>query len=77
MMLTPRHYFAWSASDIAKLKELAQHYPASIIARELERTTPAIVRKARELKLSMRVKRPTRERRSKNLDVAVRNRERQ
>jgi hypothetical protein len=76
-MLTPPHCFGWSASDIAKLKELAQNYPASVIARELERTTLAIVRKARQLKLSMRVKRPTRERRSKNLDVAVRNRERQ
>jgi hypothetical protein len=62
MMLTPRHYVAWTADDIAKLKELAQHYPASVIARELERTTPAIVRKARELRLSMRMKRPTRQR---------------
>ena len=49
-------------NTLAKLKELAQHYPASVIARELERTTPAIVRKARELKLSLRMKRPRRQR---------------
>jgi hypothetical protein len=63
MTITPRHYAAWTANDVAKLKDLAQKFPTSVVARELGRTTPAIVRKARALKLSMKVKRPARWRR--------------
>jgi hypothetical protein len=70
MTLLSRQYVAWSANDIATLKD----YPASVIARELERTAPAVVRKARELKLSMRVRRPKREGQSKNADAAATNR---
>ncbi len=75
MMLAPRHYVAWTSDDVAKLKDLAQHYSVSVIAHELERTTPAIVRKARELKLSMRMMRPARQRRSSHRDTPATNRE--
>jgi hypothetical protein len=46
----------WSAGDIAKLRDLAQKYPAAAIAGQLGRTTAATVIKAHELKLSLRLR---------------------
>ncbi|MFL5237492.1 MAG: hypothetical protein ACJ8EL_07790 [Rhizomicrobium sp.] len=45
----------------AKLQELAQKYPAATIARQLGRGISALQKKAGSLKLSLRLKRPTRE----------------
>jgi hypothetical protein len=52
----------WAEDDIVKLRELAQKYPATTIARQLGRTMGAVSAKARTLKLSLRMKRPTRKR---------------
>jgi hypothetical protein len=45
----------WNTDDIAKLKSMAQKFPAAAIAVELGRSTTATVVKAHELKLSLRV----------------------
>jgi len=49
----------WSSDDILKLKMLAQKYPAATIAEQLGRSPAALAVKAHELKLSLKLKRPT------------------
>ena len=46
----------WSDDDIAKLKSMAQKYPAAAIAAQLDRSTAATIVKAHELNLSLRVR---------------------
>jgi hypothetical protein len=48
----------WTPEEIAKLKAMAQKYPASKIAEALGRGQSAIFVKAHELKLSLRLKKP-------------------
>jgi hypothetical protein len=57
----------WSADDVAKLKIMAQRFPASQIAAELGRGLSATMVKAHELRLSLRMKRD-REGKSPSLD---------
>jgi hypothetical protein len=57
-----RSHRPWTEDDIVKLRELAQKYPATTIARQLGRSIGAVSAKARALKLSLRMKRPTRKR---------------
>ena len=47
----------WTAEDVAKLKAMAQKYPAERIAEQLGRSASALAVKAHELKLSLRVRR--------------------
>ena len=47
----------WSADDLAKLKSMAQKFPASQIAAELGRGLSATMVKAHELRISLRMKR--------------------
>ena len=49
----------WSGDDISKLKMLAQKHPAATIAEQLGRSPAALAVKAHELKLSLKLKRPT------------------
>jgi len=49
----------WSGEDILKLKTLAQKYPTATIAEEPGRSPAALAVKAHELKLSLKLKRPT------------------
>jgi hypothetical protein len=51
----------WSNEDIAKLKSMAQKYPAAAIAAQLGRSAAATIVKAHELKLSLRVRAKDRE----------------
>jgi hypothetical protein len=53
-------YLRWSENDIAKLKALAQKYRVAMIAQQLGRSVSTVSKKARQLKLSLRVKRPKR-----------------
>ena len=47
----------WTDDDVAKLKAMAQKFPTARIAADLGRSIGAIIVKAFELKLSLRVKR--------------------
>ena len=47
----------WTGEDIQKLKSLAQNYPTASIASQLGRSVSAIVVKAHELRVSLRLKR--------------------
>jgi hypothetical protein len=47
----------WSDKEVAKLKSMAQKFPATAIAAQLSRSTAATILKAHELKLSLRVRR--------------------
>jgi hypothetical protein len=49
----------WSGDDISTLRMLAQKYPAATIAEKLGRSPAALAVKAHELKLSLKLKRPT------------------
>jgi len=46
----------WSYDDLAKLASLAREIPVREIAAKLERSPSAITSKARELRLSLKVK---------------------
>src|SRR2546428_824713 len=46
----------WSADDLAKLKNMAQKFPAAHIAAELGRGLSATMVKAHQLRVSLRVK---------------------
>jgi hypothetical protein len=48
----------WTPDEIAKLKDMAQKYPAAKIAEALGRGHSAVFVKAHELKLSLRLKKP-------------------
>jgi hypothetical protein len=62
LMDMDRSHRPWTEDDIVKLRELAQKYPATTIARQLGRSVGAVSAKARALKLSLRMRRPTRKR---------------
>ena len=47
----------WTDDDVAKLKAMAQKFPTARIAADLGRSIGAIIVKAFELKLSLRIKR--------------------
>jgi hypothetical protein len=48
----------WTPEEISKLKSMAQKYPAAKIAEALGRGHSAVLVKAHELKLSLRLKKP-------------------
>jgi hypothetical protein len=48
----------WTPEEISKLKGMAQKYPAAKIAEALGRGHSAVLVKAHELKLSLRLKKP-------------------
>ena len=50
----------WTGEEIQKLTDLAQKYPTANIAAQVGRSVSALVAKAHELKLSLRVKRGSR-----------------
>ena len=47
---------AWTREEVLKLKTLAQRHPPAVIARQLNRTVSALVAKAHELRVSLRLK---------------------
>jgi len=49
----------WSGGDILKLEMLAQKYPTATIAQQLGKESRSLAVKAYELKLSLKLKRPT------------------
>jgi hypothetical protein len=49
----------WTQEEISKLKSMAQKYPAATIAKELGRGFSATAVKAHELKVSLRLKKPS------------------
>jgi hypothetical protein len=50
----------WTEDDIAKLRQLAQKYPAATIARQLGRSSGALSQKSLFVELSLRMRRPKR-----------------
>jgi hypothetical protein len=46
----------WSEDDIAKLRSMAQKFPAAGIASDLGRGISAVTMKAHELRISLRMK---------------------
>ena len=50
--------YRWQDDEITKLKSLAQKYPTATIARQLSRSAAAIIAKAQELNISLKIARP-------------------
>jgi hypothetical protein len=54
----PKILYRWQEDEVTKLKSLAQKYPTATIARQLSRSAAAIIAKAQELNISLKVARP-------------------
>ena len=44
----------WTSQDVAALKNMAQKYPANVIAEKLDRTVGGVVFKAQQLRVSLK-----------------------
>jgi len=53
----PNSIYRWNEDDVTKLKSLAQKYPTATIARQLSRSAAAVVSKAQQLNISLKVRR--------------------
>jgi hypothetical protein len=54
----PKVIYRWQDDEVTKLKTLAQKFPTATIARQLSRSASAIVAKAQELNISLKIPRP-------------------
>jgi hypothetical protein len=50
--------YRWQQDEVTKLKSLAQKYSTAAIARQLSRSAAAIIAKAQELNISLKIARP-------------------
>jgi len=44
----------WTCQDVAALKNMAQKYPATVIAEKMDRTVGGVVFKAHQLRVSLK-----------------------
>lgn len=61
--------YRWQDDEVTKLKNLAQKYSTATIARQLSRSAAAVVSKAQQLNISLKI--PRQERRSLGKDAGV------
>jgi hypothetical protein len=61
--------YRWQDDEVTKLKSLAQKYSTATIARQLSRSAAAVVSKAQQLNISLKI--PRQERRSLGKDAGV------
>ena len=54
----PKVLYRWQEDEVTKLKSLAQKYPTATIARQLGRSAAAVIAKAQELNISLKISRP-------------------
>ena len=54
----PKVICRWQQDEVTKLKSLAQKYPTASIARQRSRSAAAIIAKAQELNISLKIARP-------------------
>jgi hypothetical protein len=61
--------YRWQDDEVTKLKNLAQKYSTATIARQLSRSAAAVVSKAQQLNISLKI--PRQERRSLGKDAGI------